>query len=104
MTKILVTGAIGQIGSELTVALRKRYGNDNVIASDIRMPADKELRDGGPFDFLDVLDENGITRVMERYKVGTIYHLGAILSAVGESKLYMMNSPCKTCGHFHASL
>jgi nucleoside-diphosphate-sugar epimerase len=86
MNTILVTGAIGQIGSELTMALRKHYGDDHVIATDIRMPADRQLRDGGPFDFLDVLDENHITRVMERYKISMIYHLGAILSAVGESK------------------
>lgn len=86
MKKILITGAIGQIGSELTLALRKSYGDDNVIATDIRLPADRNLRDGGPFEFLDVLDENGITRVMERYKADTIFHLGAILSAIGESR------------------
>jgi nucleoside-diphosphate-sugar epimerase len=86
MKKILVTGAVGQIGSELTTALRRRYGKDKVVATDIRMPADVELRDAGPFEFLDVTDPNHITRVMQIHDVGTIYHLGAILSAVGESR------------------
>jgi nucleoside-diphosphate-sugar epimerase len=86
MKKMLVTGAIGQIGSELVSALRQRYGADTVVATDIRMPTDKELRDGGPFEFLDVTDSNHITRVMSMYEIGTIYHLAAVLSAVGESR------------------
>jgi nucleoside-diphosphate-sugar epimerase len=86
MKQILVTGAVGQIGSELTTALRKRYGKDKVVATDIRMPSDVELRDGGPFEFLDVTDPHHITRVMQIHEIGTIYHLGAILSAVGESR------------------
>jgi len=86
MKKIIVTGAVGQIGSELTVALRQRYGKENIIATDIRMPADVNLRDDGPFEFLDCLDPHHITRVMQIYKVDTIYHLAAILSAVGEAK------------------
>lgn len=86
MKKILVTGAIGQIGSELVTALRQRYGADKVVATDIRMPNDKELRDGGPFEFLDVTDSNHITRVMSMYEIGTIYHLAAVLSAIGESR------------------
>ncbi len=86
MKKILVTGAVGQIGSELTTALRKQNGEENVIASDIRMPTDVELRDAGPFEFLDVLDPNHITRVMQIHDIGTIYHLAAVLSAVGESR------------------
>ena len=86
MKKILVTGAIWQIGSELVTALRQRYGADKVVATDIRMPTDKELRDGGPFEFLDVTDSNHITRVMSMYEIGTIYHLAAVLSAIGESR------------------
>jgi nucleoside-diphosphate-sugar epimerase len=86
MKNILVTGAVGQIGSELTVALRKIYGGDKVIATDIRMPSDVILRDSGPFEFLDCLDPHHITRVMQIHKVDTIYHLAAILSAVGETK------------------
>jgi nucleoside-diphosphate-sugar epimerase len=86
MKQILVTGSVGQIGSELTAALRKRYGKDKVVATDIRMPSDVELRDDGPFEFLDVTDPHHITRVMQMHDVGTIYHLAAILSATGESR------------------
>ncbi|HUV30597.1 MAG TPA: L-threonine 3-dehydrogenase [Acidobacteriota bacterium] len=86
MEKILITGALGQIGSELTVVLRQRYGRENVVATDIRMPSDISLRDSGPFEFLDVLDPHHITRVMQIYKADTIYHLAAILSAVGETR------------------
>jgi nucleoside-diphosphate-sugar epimerase len=86
MKQFLVTGAVGQIGSELTAALRQRYGHDKVVATDIRMPSDIELRDAGPFEFLDVLDPHHITRVMQMHEVGTVYHLAAVLSAVGESR------------------
>ena len=86
MKKFLVTGALGQIGSELTATLRRRYGDANVVATDIHMPTDTVLRDGGPFEFLDVLDPHHITRVMQMHDVGTIYHLAAVLSAVGESR------------------
>jgi nucleoside-diphosphate-sugar epimerase len=86
MERILITGAIGQIGSELTASLRAKYGRDNVIATDIRMPTDIDLRDSGPFEFLDVLDPHHITRVMQIYKADTIYHLAAVLSATGESR------------------
>ncbi|MCK5127357.1 MAG: L-threonine 3-dehydrogenase [candidate division Zixibacteria bacterium] len=86
MKKILITGAIGQIGSEITVVLRKIYGEENVIATDIRMPSDLQLRDSGPFEFLDVTDEHHITRVMQQYKIDTIYHMAAILSAIGETR------------------
>jgi nucleoside-diphosphate-sugar epimerase len=86
MKKFLVTGALGQIGSDLTANLRQRYGDANVVATDIHMPTDTVLRDGGPFEFLDVLDPHQITRVMQQYDVDTIYHLAAVLSAVGESR------------------
>lgn len=87
MKRILVTGAVGQIGSELVNALRARYGPEAVVATDIRLPADRDLRDGGPFEFVDVLDPHHITRVMSIYKdIDTIYHLAAVLSAVGETR------------------
>ncbi len=86
MKQILVTGSVGQIGSELTAALRRRYGENMVVATDIRMPSDKELRDAGPFEFLDVLDPHHITRVMQIHDVGVVYHLAAVLSAIGESR------------------
>ena len=82
--RILVTGAVGQIGSELTMALRTRYGGSNVVAAGhITEPAET-LRDGGPFVTIDVLDRPGIEQVVDKYQVETIYHMVAILSAVGE--------------------
>jgi len=86
MKRILVTGAVGQIGSELTLALRDRYGGDAVVASDVRMPQDPSLRDGGPFEFVDCMDPHHLTRVMQIHRVDAIYHLAALLSAVGEQR------------------
>lgn len=86
MTTILITGAIGQIGSELTMTLRKKYGEDRVIASDVRTPSDPTLLNSGPFEILDVLNENHITRVMQQNRVNAIYHLAAVLSAKGETR------------------
>ena len=83
MKRILVTGACGQIGSELTPALRARYGSENVVASDIAEPT-PALRDAGPFEFVDVTRREQIEEVVERYKIDTLYHMAAILSASGE--------------------
>jgi len=83
MSKILVTGALGQIGSELVPALCQRYGADNVVATDIRMPTG----DGhGPFEHLDCTDARQLQDVVNRFKVRTIYHMGSLLSAVAEHK------------------
>lgn len=81
MTKILVTGAIGQIGSELVAALRQKYGKENVIASDLRDPQNAEF---APFEILDVLDKRGLENVVKKHKIEIVYHLAAILSAAGE--------------------
>ena len=85
MKRILITGAVGQIGSELTVALRDRYGAEHVVASDIRVSENPALEDGGPFVILDVLSTEQIARVMQEFRIDTVYHLGAILSATGEA-------------------
>ncbi|OQY22519.1 MAG: UDP-glucose 4-epimerase [Anaerolineaceae bacterium 4572_32.2] len=85
MSKILVTGACGQIGSELVPALRERYGGENVIATDIE-ETNPELRKDGPFEFMDVTQRGAIGAVVDRYRVDTVYHLAAILSATGEKK------------------
>lgn len=84
MKKILVTGALGQIGSELTRALRKKYGCDNIIASDNRTDAKPKLRDSGPFEYIDVRERRSIEAAVKKHGIDTIYHLSAILSAKGE--------------------
>ena len=83
--RILVTGACGQIGSELSLALREKYGGERVIITDIA-EAPQELRSGGPFEFLNVTQRGAIAAVVDRYNVDTIYHLAALLSATGEKK------------------
>jgi nucleoside-diphosphate-sugar epimerase len=82
---ILVTGALGQIGSELVPSLRQRYGRDAVIASDLRMPPLGASGDG-PFEHLDCTRIRQIQNVLSRYDVGAIYHLAALLSAVAEDR------------------
>ncbi|MHC4861569.1 MAG: NAD-dependent epimerase/dehydratase family protein, partial [Planctomycetota bacterium] len=83
--RILVTGAVGQIGSELTMELRKRHGNDNVVATGRKTAPSDELRDSGPFKFIDVSDIETVAETVNEYNIGTVYHLAAILSAIGEA-------------------
>jgi nucleoside-diphosphate-sugar epimerase len=86
MKTILVTGALGQIGSELVPALRERYGAGQVIASDIRMPPVEDLAAGGRFEFIDCTNPRQIQDVVRAHDVGTIYHLAALLSVTAEEK------------------
>jgi nucleoside-diphosphate-sugar epimerase len=86
--RILVTGALGQIGSELVPALRERHGADRVVTSDVRAPA-ASGGDEGPFAHLDCTKLHQIQEVVRRYDVGAIYHLAALLSAVAEDKPQM---------------
>lgn len=79
---ILMIGANGQIGSELAAALRIKFGNENVITSDIREP--KEIADGEIFETLNVLDKEAIKGLILKYKPTQIYLLAAMLSATGE--------------------
>ena len=82
MKRILVTGAYGQIGSELVLKLKKEYGDDVVIPTDIKEPpADKR---NSHFIYLDILDYDKLDTIVTRYEVDVIFHLAAILSALGE--------------------
>ncbi len=80
-TTVLVTGANGQIGSVLVKALREKYGQSQVIATDIRASG---AQDEGIFQTLDVLDARALAAAVERWQVTEVYHLAAILSAKGE--------------------
>jgi nucleoside-diphosphate-sugar epimerase len=85
MKKILITGALGQIGSELTLTLRDIYGTDNVVATDIRKN-DSEAANNGPFELLDVMDGQRMVDLSKKYEVDTIIHMAALLSATAEAK------------------
>ncbi len=82
METILVTGACGQLGTELTEELRIRRGTERVIATDINPP--NEALKNGPFETLDVLDRSQLMEIIRKHNITRIYHLAAILSAAGE--------------------
>ncbi|MED3573177.1 L-threonine 3-dehydrogenase [Cytobacillus praedii] len=84
MKKIFITGALGQIGSELTVKLRDIYGTDNVIATDIRKN-ESEAAQSGPFEVVDVTDSKTMIEVAKKYNVDTVIHMAALLSATAEA-------------------
>jgi len=86
MKKILVTGSVGQIGSELTMELRKRYGNDNVLATGRKTRPSETLLESGPFEFIDITKKETVENVIKEYDIDTIYNMAAILSAVGEER------------------
>ena len=86
MKKILVTGSVGQIGSELTIELRNRYGNDNVIACGRKTEPSEKLLNSGPFEYLDITKIKTVETVVKKYDIDTIYNMAAILSATGEER------------------
>jgi nucleoside-diphosphate-sugar epimerase len=83
---MLVIGAVGQIGSELTMELRSRYGNDNVVAMGRKTKPSETLLNSGPFEWGDVTDPGSIISAVEKHDIDTIYLMAAILSAVGEQR------------------
>ena len=85
---ILVIGASGQIGSELVLELRKEFGLNKVVASDI-IPSSEEIMSSGPFEKLDVTDSSKLLEIVKKHKITQIYLLAAILSANAESKIEM---------------
>ncbi len=84
--RILIIGSSGQIGTELVMELRKIYGENNVIASDIR-PSSKDVMSSGPFETLDILDEQLLRTIVKKYKVTQVYLLAALLSATAEKNI-----------------
>mgnify|MGYP001491514229 FL=1 len=93
MKRIVITGAGGQIGSELVTSLRERYGQEAVLATDIR-PLPDAVSNAGPTAILDVQDQAAVAQTIRSHDADTIFHLAAILSAVGEenpSKAYTIN-------------
>lgn len=86
MHKVMVTGCLGQIGSELVAQLRAQNGADSVIATDIRRPDHNATVESGPFEVLDVTDYDRMLKIATDYQVDTLIHLAALLSAVAEER------------------
>ena len=86
MKKILIIGAAGQIGSELTMELRKRYGNENIVAAFRKTKHSDEILESGPFETIDATNFEQVEKVVKKYNIDTIYNLAALLSAVAENK------------------
>lgn len=85
MKKIMITGALGQIGSELIVKLRDIYGAENVLATDIRK-TDSPVVNDGPFELLDVMDLENMRKLAKDFGADTMMHMAALLSATAEAK------------------
>ena len=84
--RVLIVGSSGQIGTDLVLSLRKIYGNENVIASDIR-PSSIEVMNSGPFEELDIMNEELLRKIVKHYKVTQVYLLAALLSATAEKNI-----------------
>ncbi|HOI00003.1 MAG TPA: NAD-dependent epimerase/dehydratase family protein [Bacteroidales bacterium] len=89
MKRILIVGAVGQIGSELTMELRNHFGSENVVAGGRKTAPSDDLLNSGPFAFMDVADRNSLREVAEKYEIDTIINMAAILSATGEENPHL---------------
>ena len=85
MKRILIIGSLGQLGSELSPELRKRYGSSCVVVSDVKPDPDGVLSGEGPFEILDCRDGRALDAILKRHRIDTIYHLAALLSATAEA-------------------
>ncbi|XP_058809185.1 L-threonine 3-dehydrogenase, mitochondrial [Phymastichus coffea] len=86
LPRILITGGLGQLGTECAKLLRKNYGDENVVLSDIIKPTDDALMNG-PFIFADILDFKGLQKIVVNYRIDWLIHFSALLSAVGEQNV-----------------
>jgi nucleoside-diphosphate-sugar epimerase len=84
VNRILVTGATGQIGSELTLELREKYGRESVVAAGHKRRPSEALLKSGPFEVVDATDKESLANIVLKHDIRTIYHLASVLSAVGE--------------------
>ena len=85
MKRVLVVGALGQLGSELAVALQQRYGAHNIVLTDLNPAANSEPANSGPFYRFDCRDTKTLAETVKKHSIDTIYHLAALLSAVAET-------------------
>lgn len=88
MKRIVITGALGQIGTELVLKCRQLYGKNNVLATDISEPELHSLISDSPFELLDVTDRDAMMAVVEDFKADTLMHMAALLSATAEKKSF----------------
>ena len=84
MKRIVITGALGQIGTELVLKCRQLYGKNNVLATDIRKPEPHSLISDSPFELLDVTDRDAMMAVVEDFRADTLMHMAALLSVTAE--------------------
>jgi len=86
--RILIIGSSGQIGTELVIELRKKYGDENVIASDIKSSSN-EIMNSGPFEELNIMNERLLREIVKKHKISQVYLLAALLSATAEKNIQL---------------